>query len=66
MATWRDYHSDPRISYYLYLRHVCCLTALEAHAKVQRMDAMVVGLQIDFLADAWINEGAPSPDISTP
>jgi len=47
MSAWNEYHSDPRISYYRHLRNAQGLAAREAHARVKRMDAMVVGLQGD-------------------
>lgn len=42
---WSDFHSDRRISYYLFLRRGYGYSATEAHASVKRIDAMVVGLQ---------------------
>jgi hypothetical protein len=45
MSAWNELHTDPRISYYLFLRRERRLSAREAHAKIKRTDAMVVGLQ---------------------
>jgi hypothetical protein len=45
MTSWNEFHSDPRKSYYLSLRQGYRCSAREAHAKVKRTDAMVVGLQ---------------------
>ena len=45
MSAWNELHTDPRTSYYLFLRRERRLPAREAHAKVKRTDAMVVGLQ---------------------
>jgi hypothetical protein len=47
MSAWNELHHDPRISYYLFLRKNHGLSAREAHARVKRTDAMVVGLQGD-------------------
>jgi len=46
MAAWNQLHSDPRISYYRFLREHG-LSAKQAHANVKRIDAMVVGLRGD-------------------
>jgi hypothetical protein len=45
MADWNAFHSNPRISYYLYLRQVTRLPAREAYDRLKRADALVVGLQ---------------------
>jgi hypothetical protein len=45
MSAWNELHTDPRFSYYLFLRRERRLSAREALAKVKRTDAMVVGLQ---------------------
>jgi hypothetical protein len=47
MSAWNELHHDPRISYYLSLRKNHGVPAREAHARVKRTDAMVVGLQGD-------------------
>lgn len=47
MSTWNELHDNPRISYYLFLRHEQGLSARDAHARVKRTDAMVAGLQGD-------------------
>jgi hypothetical protein len=43
-SAWNELHPNPRISYYLLLRANYDLSAQEAHGKVKRMDAMVIGL----------------------
>jgi hypothetical protein len=53
MATWHEFHDNPRISYYLFLRRVRRLSALEAHATLKRADAMVVGLQGERRKPHW-------------
>lgn len=47
MRTWRDFHRDPRISYYLSLRRDYGCSASQAYEKLQRMDSVIIGLQID-------------------
>ena len=42
---WSDFHRNPRISYYLSLRRDYTRSATEAFRAVNRIDAMVVGLQ---------------------
>jgi hypothetical protein len=44
MAYWSDFHSDPRTSYYLFLRQGYACPAHVAHARVKRVDAMVASL----------------------
>ncbi|MGZ5093749.1 MAG: hypothetical protein ACXWCY_20600 [Burkholderiales bacterium] len=46
MRAWNEFHADPRISYYLFLRRAQLCPASEAHAKLKRMDALVVGCLI--------------------
>ena len=57
MHTWNEFHSDPRKSYYLFLRRGYQCSARAAHAKVRQIDAMVVGLQresCDGVAVSWL------------
>jgi hypothetical protein len=42
---WSDFHRNPRVSYYLSLRREYTRSATEAFRAVNRIDAMVVGLQ---------------------
>jgi hypothetical protein len=52
---WQEFHSDPRISYYLSLRRGYFHTAAQAHAKLKRIDAMVVGLQDSPQEQRWLD-----------
>jgi hypothetical protein len=45
MASWSEFHSDPRKSYYLFLRQGYACSARAAHLRVKQIDSMVVGLQ---------------------
>jgi len=45
MASWSDFHSDPRKSYYLFLRQGYGSPAHAAYAAVKRIDGMVLELQ---------------------
>jgi hypothetical protein len=45
MRNWSDFHSDPRKSYYLFLRQGYGCPAREAHARLKRVDGMVLMLQ---------------------
>ena len=42
---WNAFHSDPRTSYYLFLRRGYRCSAVEAFRAVKRADAMVISLQ---------------------
>ena len=42
---WSDFHSDPRKSYYLFLRNGYGCPAHVAHARVKQVDAMITSLQ---------------------
>ena len=44
---WNEFHTDPRKSYYLFLRRGYSCSALTAYAKVKSIDAMVAALQQD-------------------
>ena len=44
MVTWTDFHTDPRKSYYLFLRNGYACPAHLAHARVKQVDAMIMGL----------------------
>ena len=46
MENWSDFHSDPRKSYYLFLRQGYGCPAHEAHARVKWVDAMVTSLEM--------------------
>ena len=61
MLAWNEFHTDPRISYYRYLRNAHGLAAREAHSLVKRMDAMVVGLQGDRRRNSWSSRLVSSP-----
>jgi hypothetical protein len=50
---WQDFHSDPRMSYYLSLRRGYAHSAAEAHAKLKRMDAMIARLQDSSREHVW-------------
>jgi hypothetical protein len=50
MNMWNQFNDDPRKSYYLFLRQGYRLSAHAAHAKVKRIDAMVIALQYDQVA----------------
>lgn len=50
---WQDFHSDPRISYYLFLRRTCLYSAADAHRQLKRIDAMVVGLLPPPQKQSW-------------
>jgi hypothetical protein len=52
---WQDFHSDPRMSYYLFLRRGYFHSAAQAHAKLKRIDAMVVGLQDSPQEQRWLD-----------
>ena len=57
MATWSDFHSDPRKSYYLFLRQGYGCPAHAAHARVKRLDRMVLDLQDEShnaAATSWL------------
>ena len=45
MASWSEFHSDPRKSYYLFLRQGYGRPAHAAHAAVKRIDGMVIELR---------------------
>jgi hypothetical protein len=45
MVTWTDFHTDPRKSYYLFLRQGYECPAHLAHARVKQVDAMIMGLR---------------------
>jgi len=45
MAAWTDFHSDPRTSYYLFLRRGYECPAHLAHARVKQVDAMIMNLE---------------------
>src|SRR5690242_12924347 len=45
MRKWSDFHSDPRKSYYLFLRQGYACPAHEAHARVKWVEAMVTSLE---------------------
>ena len=47
MKRWSEFHSDPRISYYLSLRRDYLCSASQAHDKVKRFDRLVVGIRLD-------------------
>ena len=44
MATWSDFHPNPRKSYYLFLRQGYGCPAHVAHARVKQFDAMIMRL----------------------
>jgi hypothetical protein len=44
MVAWTDFHTDPRKSYYLFLRKGYECPAHLAHARVKQVDAMIMGL----------------------
>jgi hypothetical protein len=50
---WQDFHSDPRTSYYLFLRRGYFYSAAQAHAKLKRIDAMVAALQDSPQEQRW-------------
>lgn len=45
MMMWNEFHTDPRKSYYLFLRQGYRCSALTAYEKVKSIDAMVAALQ---------------------
>jgi hypothetical protein len=45
MASWSEFHPDPRKSYYLFLRQGYACLAHQAHERVKQTDAMIMGLQ---------------------
>jgi hypothetical protein len=47
MIMWNEFHTNPRKSYYLFLRQGYRCSALTAYAKVKDIDAMVAALQQD-------------------
>ena len=47
MVMWNEFHTDPRQSYYLFLRQGYRCSALTAYAKVKSIDGMVAALQQD-------------------
>jgi hypothetical protein len=44
MASWSEFHTDPRKSYYLFLRQEYQHPACVAHACVKRIDRMIAEL----------------------
>lgn len=52
MASWSEFHGDPRKSYYLFLRQGYGRPAHAAHTAVKRIDNMVLELQGDRCAPA--------------
>ena len=54
MPNWDELHSDPRISYYLFLRRGYGCAASEAHTRLKQMDAYVlVGLHMP--REGWMS-----------
>jgi hypothetical protein len=45
MAAWSEFHTDPRKSYYLFLRQGYERPARVAYAQVKRIDIMIAELQ---------------------
>jgi hypothetical protein len=54
MASWRQFHPDPRKSYYLFLRQGYGCPAHVAHARVKQVDAMIIGLQDSPREAMWL------------
>ena len=50
---WSDFHRDPRISYYLFLRQEYRCSAREAYLKLRQIDAMVVALNAPRPHRVW-------------
>jgi hypothetical protein len=44
---WNEFHTDPRKSYYLFLRQGYHCSAQTAYAKLKSIDAMVLALRQD-------------------
>lgn len=47
--SWKQLHSDPRMSYYLFLRRNYRYSATQALKQVKQTDAMIMGIQLDGL-----------------
>ena len=54
---WRSYHSDPRISYYLFLRRVYGMFADEALAYIRRVGTPPTAADIRDAIKANLTEG---------
>ena len=53
MASWSDFHTDPRKSYYLFLRQEYQHPAWVAHARVKHIDSMIAELQAPSGSFGW-------------
>jgi hypothetical protein len=57
MASWSDFHTDPRKSYYLFLRQGYACSARTAYMRLKQIDAMVLGLRCsngEAVAVSWL------------
>ena len=53
MANWSEFHTDPRKSYYLFLRQEYQHPACVAHARVKRIDRMIAELEAPSPSSGW-------------
>jgi hypothetical protein len=53
MASWSEFHTDPRKSYYLFLRQEYQHPACVAHARVKRIDRMIAELETPASSCGW-------------
>jgi hypothetical protein len=55
MASWSDFHTNPRKSYYLFLRQEYQHPACVAHARVKGIDRMIAELQAPSGVLTWLS-----------
>ena len=53
MASWNEFHTDPRKSYYLFLRQEYQHPACIAHARVKGIDSMIAELHASCPTPRW-------------